>query len=119
MKWLVVDFTLKLFTEKKSKITTSSKGVTRKGRKRRLPFKRGNSVIMPSILTCLSVMELGKGVLKSLHTAMPAKTAVSPRSSPLVDVSRGVTSATQPQKFHNDDVKSVRNPVINADWTTE
>ena len=86
---------------------------------------------MPSILTCLclcrmtrelnlpSAMELGKGVLKSLHTAMPAKTAVSPRSSPLVDVSRGVTSATQPQKFHNDDVKSVRNPVINADWTTE
>ena len=66
-----------------------------------------------------SVMELGKGVLKSLHTAMPSKTAVSPRSSPLVDVSRGVTSATQPQKFHNDDVKSVRNPVINADWTTE
>ena len=131
MKWLVVDFALKLFTEKKSKITTSSKGVTRKGRKRRLPFKRGNSVIMPSILTCLclcrmtrelnlpSVMELGKGVLKSLHTAMPAKTAVSPRSSPLVDVSRGVTSATQPQKFHDDDVKSVRNPVINADWTTE
>ena len=29
---------------------------------------------------------------------------VSPRSSPLRDVSRGGTSATQRQKFHNDDV---------------
>ena len=35
------------------------------------------------------------------------------------DVSRGGTSATQRQQFHTDDVKSVRNPVINADWTTE
>ena len=35
------------------------------------------------------------------------------------DVSRGGTSATQRQKFHTDDVKSVRNPVISADWTTE
>ena len=34
-------------------------------------------------------MVLGKGALKSLHTAMPAKTAVSSRSSPLRDVSRG------------------------------
>ena len=33
------------------------------------------------------------------------------------DVTRGGTSATQ--KFHTDDVKSVRNPVISADWTTE
>ena len=31
------------------------------------------------------------------------------------DVSRGGTSATQCQKFHTDDVKSVRNPVISAD----
>ena len=66
-----------------------------------------------------SVMVLGKGVLKSLHTAKPAKTAVSPHSSPLVDVSRGGTSTTQPQKFHTDDVKSVQNPVISADWTME
>ena len=35
------------------------------------------------------------------------------------DVSRGGTSATQRQKFHTDDVKSVPNPVISADWTTE
>ena len=31
-------------------------------------------------------------------------TDVSPRSSPLRDVSRGGTSATQRQKFHTDDV---------------
>ena len=35
------------------------------------------------------------------------------------DVSRGGTSATQQQKFHTDDVKSVRNPVRSADWSTE
>ena len=32
------------------------------------------------------------------------KTDVSPRSSPLTDVLRGGTSATQQQKFHTDDV---------------
>ena len=36
---------------------------------------------------------------RSLQTA-----DVSPRSSPLRDVSRGGTSATQRQKFHTDDV---------------
>ena len=35
------------------------------------------------------------------------------------DLSRGGTSATQRQKFHTDDVKSVRNPVRSADWSTE
>ena len=35
------------------------------------------------------------------------------------DVSRGGMSATQRQKFHTDDVKSVRNPVRSADWSTE
>ena len=35
------------------------------------------------------------------------------------DVSREGTSATQLQKFHTDDVKSVRNPVRCADWSTE
>ena len=35
------------------------------------------------------------------------------------DVSRGGTSATQRQKFHTDDVKSVRNPVRSADLSTE
>ena len=48
-----------------------------------------------------------------------AKTDVSPRSSPLRDVSQEGTSATHRQKFHTDDVKSVRNTVISADWTTE
>ena len=32
------------------------------------------------------------------------------------DFSRGGTSAFQRQKFHTDDVKSVRNPVGGADW---
>ena len=35
------------------------------------------------------------------------------------DVSRGGTSATQPQKFHTDDVKYVQNPVRSPDWSTE
>ena len=35
------------------------------------------------------------------------------------DVSRAGTSVTQRQKFHTDDVKSVRNPVRSADWSTE
>ena len=44
---------------------------------------------------------------------------VSPRSSPLKDVSRGGTSATQRQKFHTDDEKSDQNPVRSANWSTE
>ena len=35
------------------------------------------------------------------------------------DFSRGITSATQRQKFYTDDVKSVRNPVRGTDWSTE
>ena len=35
------------------------------------------------------------------------------------DISRGGTSATQQQQLHTDDLKSVRNLVISADWTTE
>ena len=34
-------------------------------------------------------------------------------------VSCGGTSVTQRQKFHTDDVKSVRNPVRSADWSTQ
>ena len=44
---------------------------------------------------------------------------VSPRSSPLKDVSRGGTSATQRQKFHTDDAKFARNPVRSANWWTD
>ena len=42
-------------------------------------------------------------------------------SSPFAagDVSRGGTSATQRQKFHTDDVKSVRKPVRSAGLSTE
>ena len=35
------------------------------------------------------------------------------------DVSRRGTSTTQCQKIHTGDVKSVRNPVRSADWSTE
>ena len=35
------------------------------------------------------------------------------------DVSHGGTSATQQQKFHTDDAKSVRNSVKSANWSTE
>ena len=35
------------------------------------------------------------------------------------EVSRGGTSATQRQKFHTDDVKSVRNPDRSVGWWTE
>ena len=38
---------------------------------------------------------------------------------PAGEVSHGGTSATQRQKFHTDDVKSVRNLVRSADWSTE
>ena len=44
---------------------------------------------------------------------------VSPRSSPLKDVSWGGTSATERQKFHTDDAKSARNPVRSANWWTD
>ena len=41
------------------------------------------------------------------------------QQQPTGDVSRGSKSATQRQKFNTDDEKSVRNPVISADWKTE
>ena len=42
-------------------------------------------------------------------------------SSPLPakDVSPGGTSAPQRQKFHTDEVKSVRNLVKSSDWSTK
>ena len=44
---------------------------------------------------------------------------VSPHSSLLRDVLQGGTSASQQQKFHTDDAKSVQNPVRRANWSTE
>ena len=49
----------------------------------------------------------------------PAKTDLSTCLLPLGDVSRGGTSATQWQKLHTDDIKSVQNLVKTTDWTTE
>ena len=43
---------------------------------------------------------------------------VSPRSSPMRDVSQGGTSSTQRQEFHTDD-ETVRNPVRSANWSME
>ena len=50
----------------------------------------------PSILDSTFKIFLVSGILRTAD--------VSPRSSPLRDVSRGRTSATQRQKFHTDDV---------------
>ena len=60
------------------------------------------------------MLKCTRGAKCSLRTA-----DVSPRSSPLRDVSRGGTSATQRQKFHTDDAKCVRNPVRSTNWLTE
>ena len=68
------------------------------------------------LLSSPKILETGTWLLiaPSMRTA-----DVSPRSSPLRDVSRGGTFATQRQKFHIDDAKSVRNPVRSANWSTE
>ena len=48
---------------------------------------------------------IGSWMIKRYKQQIRLRTAdVSPRSSPLRDVSRGGTSATQRQKFHTDDV---------------
>ena len=68
------------------------------------------------LLSSPKILETGTWLLiaPSLRTA-----DVSSRSSLLRDVSRRGTSATQRQKFHTDDAKSVRNPVRSANWSTE
>ena len=71
----------------------------------------------PNSYVCVTVgpSDISKFTEGSLRT-----TDVSLRSSLLRDVSRGGTSATQQQKFHTDDAKSVRNPVRSAlYWSTE
>ena len=49
----------------------------------------------------------------------PAKTDLSPCSLPLGDVSQKGTSATQRQKLHTGDIKSVQNFVVSTDWMME
>ena len=71
----------------------------------------------PNSYACVTVgrSDISKFTEGSLRTA-----DVSLRTSLLRDVSRGGTSATQQQKFHTDDAKSVRNPVRSAlYWSTE
>ena len=67
-----------------------------------------NNVIVTSLLLFKVIYML---TTSSLRTA-----DVSPRSSPLGDVSHGGTSVTQRQKSHADDVKSVRNRFTSADY---
>ena len=50
--------------------------------------------------------------------SMPRSPSLA-RKAPLMQAKRGRTSATQQLKFHTDGVKSVRNPVRSADWSTE
>ena len=57
----------------------------------------------------LSILNIQHESLFQQSVIQPAKTTVS----------LGGTSATQRQKFYTDDVKSVRNPVRSADWSTE
>ena len=69
---------------------------------------------LPDVHFCVSFMLIGK-----LSMALACENI---RFSSLFiagDVSRGGTSATRQQKFHTDDVKSVRNPVRGADWSME
>ena len=71
----------------------------------------------PNSYVCVTVgpSDISKFTEGSLRTA-----DVSLRSSLLRDVSRGGTSATQQQKFHTNDAKSVRNAVRSAlYWSTE
>ena len=41
------------------------------------------------------------------------------KRAPLKTPAWEATSATERQKFHTDDVKSLRNPVRSPDWSTE
>ena len=81
---------------------------------------------MLSYLHCFSVSVWMGRFLANISTmnvfSSSYKACEISRSSSLLaagDVPRGGTSATQRQKFHTDDVKSVPNPVRSADWSTE
>ena len=69
-------------------------GRERNCRKELAAWPRQSALVKTAILRrlCLAV------------TRLPAETDVSPRSSPLGDVSHGGTSVTQRQKSHADDV---------------
>ena len=57
-----------------------------------------------SALPCFIQMSYEEPYIASRPICSLQTTDVSPRSSPLRDVSQGGTSATQRQKFHTDDV---------------
>ena len=71
------------------------------------------------IFVIFLLKEVNKKIRSEIYFGSLRTADVSPRSSPLRDVSRGGTSATQRQKFHTDDEKSVQNPVRSANCSTE
>ena len=71
------------------------------------------------IFVIFLLKEVNKKIMSEIYFINLRTADVSPRSSPLRDVSRGGTSATQRRKFHTDDEKSVQNPVRSANWSTE
>ena len=90
----------------RAKQAKEGEGRERNCRKELAVWPRHSALVKTAILRrlCLAV------------TRLPAETDVSPRSSPLGNVSRGGSSVTQRQKFHADDVKSVRNRFTSADY---
>ena len=82
-------------------------------------------------LTCVESVACGRynnysskenTLVKSLRRSVTSLAHENIRFSSLFaagNVLRRRTSATQRQKSYTDDVKSVRNPVISADWSTE
>ena len=86
----------------------------------------GNIFMAREVIYGLSIrirtVRIAKGIYKELFTVRKLLACENIRFPSLFvagDVSRGGTSATQRQKFHTDDVKSVRNPVRSADWSTQ
>ena len=107
-------------------------------KKRLIIFKNVLQLFIPGCLLCSKnasfVMHVGrmrmwiqgssyskliKNRSRSQSQSQPANTSVFSSHFAAGDVSRGGTSATQRQKFHTDDVKSVRNPVRSADWSAD
>ena len=67
-----------------------------------------------------NLMLLARSLLDLLHLVVqPAKTFRFSSLFSTGDVLREGTSATQRQKFHTDDIKSLRNPVKSFDWLME
>ena len=88
-------------------------------------LKKCFKVVKHDIITCTQLKHVFS--VRCPHSWSDAKkwyllTCENMRFSSLFadgDVSRRGASATQRQKFHTDNVKSVRNPARSSDWSTE